>query len=537
MCGIFGSFGAVDENELSIMRAAMNHRGPDESAIRTWDNLCGLGINRLSIMDVQHGHQPLSNGSEDIHVVCNGEIYNHTALRRDLADTKTFVTHSDVEVIAHLYEDLGEQCVEHLDGMFAFVVYDGRKKTFFAARDRYGIKPLYYLRDGERWLFASEAKAFLGLGLDLKKVELLPPGCALTPAGVHRYYDLGARRQRSVADPQLLFSILDASVRRHLMTDPTIKVGTFLSGGIDSSFVTAIAAKYRPDLVAFTVGMPSSPDVAAAALVAKHLNIEHVVVPFTLEQVWDLLPNAVFRIESYNPLIVLEGLMQTILSHKVRHRGIKVMLCGEGADEIFAGYGVYRGKPATEVHRMLRSSVTEIHNTECLRVDRATMAHSVEARLPFLDPMVVEYAINLPVKDMIKHDSERLVEKWILRKACEHLLPPEITWRMKLAFDQGSGILRILDRLNEQISDAELADAQRAYPMAGIASKSMLFFYRLFRSHFGDMGGDRGFELFGHYPALQAAINNRSGTQAGTGEAPADLERLDRSMKLTTQQT
>ncbi len=519
------------------MRAAMNHRGPDESAIRTWDGLCGLGINRLSIMDVQHGHQPLSNGAGDVHVVCNGEIYNHAALRQDLIGTKTFATHSDAEVIVHLYEDLGEQCVEYLDGMFAFVIYDGRKRTFFAARDRYGIKPLYYLRDGQRWLFASEAKAFLGLGLDLKKVELLPPGCALTPAGVHRYYDLGARRQRSVADPQLLFSILDASVRRHLMTDPAIKVGTFLSGGIDSSFVTAIAAKYRPDLVAFTVGMPNSPDVAAAALVAKHLNIEHVVVPFTLEQIWDLLPSAVFQIENYNPLIVLEGLMQIILSNAVRKRGIKVMLCGEGSDEIFAGYGVYRTRPATELHRMLRSSVGEIHNTECLRVDRATMAHSVEARLPFLDPMVVEYAINLPASDMIKHDGERLVEKWILRKSCEHLLPPEITWRMKLAFDHGSGILRILDRLNEQISDAELDEAQRAYPHAAIANKAILFLYRLFRSRFGDMGSDRVFEMFGHYPTLQAAINNRSGTQGGTGEVLADLERLSQSMNLTMQRT
>src|SRR5689334_3230277 len=235
MCGIAGTFGFVDEQVLARMQKALHHRGPDERAIWTSDGLCGLSINRLSIMDVAHGQQPLTDRAKSVHVVCNGEIYNHEALREDLAETTVLRTRSDVEVIAHLYEELGEGCVEHLDGMFAFLLYDARRRTFLAARDRFGIKPLYYVHDDGRWYFASEAKALLAAGVDVTRIQLLEPGCYLTEAGVQRYYDLDARRRRTTVDPQLLHDVLDASVRRHLMADPSIRVGVFLSGGLDSS--------------------------------------------------------------------------------------------------------------------------------------------------------------------------------------------------------------------------------------------------------------------------------------------------------------
>jgi asparagine synthase (glutamine-hydrolysing) len=185
---------------------------------------------------------------------------------------------------------------------------------------------------------------------------------------------------------------------------------------------------------------------------------------------------------------------------------------------------------------MLRRSVSEIGNTECLRVDRATMAHSIEARVPFLDPMVVEHAINLPVSALLRHEGGRVVEKWILRKAVEHLLPPEITWRIKVAFDHGSGILSVLDRINDEISDEELRAAQRRHPEARLASKTILHLHREFRRHFGDMAGDRVFDLFGHYPTLQEALDNRTSTEGGTGEGAADLERLNRSTTTVGQE-
>jgi asparagine synthase (glutamine-hydrolysing) len=280
--------------------------------------------------------------------------------------------------------------------------------------------------------------------------------------------------------------------------------------------------------------MEGSPDVVAAAAVCEHLDIEHVVVPFTLDEVWDLILDAVFSIESYNPMLVLEGLMQMVLSREAHRHGIKVMLCGEGADEVFAGYGVYRNMPRADLPPALRQSVTEIGNTECKRVDRATMAHSVEARVPLLDPMVVEFGINCPGSSLLYDDGQRMVEKWPFRRAVEHLLPPEITWRMKVSFDHGSGILRVLDRINDEISDEALLEAQREHPEAHLASKPILFLYRLFRAHFGDMGGKRVFDLFGHYPTLQRALDNRSSTAGGTGEGAADLERLNQSTAPAT---
>jgi asparagine synthase (glutamine-hydrolysing) len=385
--------------------------------------------------------------------VCNGEIYNHRALRQDLEGRKAFGSESDVEVIAHLYEDHGAGCVNLLDGMYAFVLYDSRRRTFLAARDRFGIKPLYYIRDADRWLFASEIKAFLGTGANVEDIQLLPPGHYLTEAGPRRYYDLADYRRRSADDPGLLYQILDAAVRRHLMADPSVGIGTFLSGGIDSSVVTAIAARYLPGLTAFTVGVPDSVDVADAAALCRHLGIAHVVVPFDLDQIWPLIPEAVYQMENYNPFIVLEGLMQMMLAKAARERGIKVMLSGEGADEIFAGYRIYRGKPPEATREMLLTSMAQINNTECLRLDRASMAHSVEARVPFLDPMVVEYAVNLPVAAMLRQEGGQLTEKWILRMAAERILPPEFAWRPKLGFYVGSGIADILDRLNDRISD------------------------------------------------------------------------------------
>jgi asparagine synthase (glutamine-hydrolysing) len=270
--------------------------------------------------------------------------------------------------------------------------------------------------------------------------------------------------------------------------------------------------------------------------VAEHLGIEHVVVPFTLDEVWDRIPNAVCEIESYNPMLVLEGLMQSVLSQEAARRGFKVMLCGEGADEIFAGYGVYRSMARADVPRALRRSLMQIGNSEAKRVDRATMAHSVEARVPFLDPMVVEHAINLPVSSLLRPEGERVVEKWALRAAVAHLLPPEIVWRMKVSFDHGSGILRVLDRIEDEISDEELRTAQDQYPEARLASKTIFHLYRHFRAHFGDMGGDRVFDLFGHYPTLQAALNTRTSTEGGTGEGAADLERLNRSTTTVGQE-
>ena len=525
MCGIAAAFGAPKASSIIHMLKMIKHRGEDNTNIGAYAQ-CILGINRLSIVDVQHGNQPFSDPSGTLHAVCNGEIYNHREIRKTTSHDYLYATESDSEVILSLYDLFGTDCVQHLDGMFAFFLCDERRGTFMAARDRFGIKPLYYLQDEKNWYFASEAKAFLGLGLPIERIEILPPGCFVTPNGVVRWYHLDAHQRVSVPAPSMVRVLLEESVKKHLMTDPKINVGTYLSGGLDSSIVTALAAKFRPDITAFTIGVDGSPDLDASRRVAAHLGIRHVAVSLDLREVREALPSAIYSIETYNQ-IALEGLMSMMLARTARQHGVKVVLCGEGADEIFAGYGVFRDKPANAVAKMLRETVSNINNTECLRLDRATMAYSLEARVPFLDPALVEYGINLPVDSLIRADNGRQVEKWILRKSCEDLLPADIIWRMKMAFDHGSGILALMKDIESEISDEDLATARREYPEANVNSKLSLHLFRLWRCRFGRLGGTNVNRLFGHYPVLQAALDARTAEQWGTGESEADLQLLN----------
>ncbi|MFI5783577.1 asparagine synthetase B family protein [Nocardia sp. NPDC051570] len=527
MCGIVAIVGGPQLLDIDRMMGAIAHRGEDSFGTVEIGQRCALGMHRLSIVGAESGEQPLRSGDGSLHLVCNGEIYNHAAIRSHRAGDYEFRTGSDAEVVLALYQQFGAAAVEYLDGMFAFVLYDEQRDTFLAARDRYGIKPLYYIHDGESWYFASEAKAFLGLGLPIDRVRSLPQGALVTPDGVRQWYSLDAHRRTSVPDPALLRALLEASVDKHLIADPGIRIGTYLSGGIDSSIITALSAKRRPDLIAFTVGMEGSPDVAAARRVAEHLGIEHVVCSFDMNQAKALLSEAIHQTESYNQVLVFEGLMSMLLAREVRAHGVKVVLCGEGADEIFAGYGHFRTQSRHLIPALLRESIANIGDNECRRIDRATMAHSLEARVPFLDPAVVEYGLNLPTEAMLRPTDDRVVEKWVLRKAAEDLLPAEIVWRIKLAFDQGSGILGLLGAVDDEITDAELTDAQRRYPMAGITSKISLFLFRIWREQFGELGGDNMFRLFGYYPTLQAVIDARSRDNWGTGEPAADLLLLD----------
>lgn len=507
MCGIVGMFGSSQELVLERMLEVTAHRGEDSTRYRFWDGTCGLGINRLSIVDLERGEQPLKNERGDVFVVCNGEIYNHAAIRADLEARHALGTFSDAQVLPGLYDDHGKDCVAFLDGMFGFVLYDSKKRTFLAARDPLGIKPLYYVHDDGRWLFASEAKALLEGGVDPRLVRLLPPGHRLTPEdGVERYYVPPAHK--SVPNPELLRALLDHAVKKRLMAD--VEVGTFLSGGIDSSIVTALAAKYLPNVQAFTVGMEGSPDVEAARLVADHLGIRHHVRTFTREEMLELLPEAIWHVESYNPSMVTGSVVTLMGAKLAKEHGVKVVLCGEGADEILAGYLVLRDLGPDELERSSRTLMDNLHKTELQRLDRMSMAVSLEARVPFLDRSVVEYALNLPHSAKIHEDGDKRIEKHLLRQAFDGMLPDEILWREKMPFDQGSGGRTLIEFVNEQVSDDELAAAQREAPEANLVSKEMLYYYRIWRERFGEMGGGRRFELFGDYPGMMHRIRERT---------------------------
>lgn len=511
MCGIVGMFNSADDRVMREMLRSTVHRGEDDTRFELYDGRCGIGINRLSIMDLERGSQPLRNETGDVHVVCNGEIYNQAPIAADLAGQHELLTRSDAEVIAHLYEDHGDDCVKLLDGMFAFILYDAKRRTFLAARDPIGIKPFYYARDGKRWFFASEAKALLRAGVDPAGVRTLPPGFRLTERGPEQYFYLSTHK--SLPNPDLLRALMDHAVRKRLMAD--VEVGTFLSGGIDSSLVTAIAHRHNPQLQTFTVGMDGTPDVAAARKVAAFLGVKHHVRTFTVDEMVELLPEAIWHVESYNPSMVTGAVVTLMAARLAKDLGIKVVLCGEGSDEVFGGYKALRNLRWPELHDATWTLMDNLHKTELQRLDRMSMAVSLEARVPFLDRDLVQYGINLPHAAKIREIDGRRVEKWILREAFDGWLPDEILWREKLPFDQGSGGRGIIDRVSGEVSDAELAEARKRWPEANLVSKEMLFYYRIWREHFGDMGGERVFDLFGDYPVMMDGIKQRT-AQSGS---------------------
>lgn len=508
MCGIVGMFNVENHAQLEAMLDSTVHRGEDSTKFEFYDGRCGIGINRLSIIDLERGEQPLQNEDGDIHVVCNGEIYNHEAIAADLKAHHTLLTRSDAEVISHLYEDHGDDCVNLLDGMFAFVLYDANKKRFLAARDPIGIKPFYYAREGLRWYFASEAKALLAAGVEPQAVRMLPPGFRLTERGPEQYYYLSA--QRSVPNEEVVRSLLDHAVKKRLLAD--VEVGTFLSGGLDSSIITALAHRHNPDVRCFTVGMEGTPDVEAARKVADHLGVKHFVRPFTVQEMLDAIPEAIWHVESFNPSMVTGAVVTLMAARLAKEEGLKVVLCGEGSDEIFAGYSAVRNLSWPKLHEASWELINNLHNTECKRLDRMSMAVSLEARVPFLDRSVVEYALNLPCDAKIKTIDGRKIEKYILREAFDDLLPHDILWREKMPFDQGSGGRHIIEHVNKLVSDDELEEAQKEFPQANIVSKEMLYYFRIWREHFGDLGGARVFDMFGDYPVMMEKIATRTAT-------------------------
>jgi asparagine synthase (glutamine-hydrolysing) len=306
----------------------------------------------------------------------------------------------------------------------------------------------------------------------------------------------------------MLRELLAHAVQKRLMAD--VEVGTFLSGGIDSSIITALASRQVPDLKAFTVGMEGTPDVEAAQLVAKHLGVRHFVRTFTVEEMLELLPEVIWHVESFNPSMVTGAVVTLMGARLAKEHGIKVVLCGEGSDEILAGYKALRHMSWPELQEATWTLIDNLHKTELQRLDRMTMAVSLEARVPFMDRDVVEYALNLPASAKIHDHDGRRIEKWILRQAFDGWLPDEILWREKLPFDQGSGGRHIIAQINERVTDAELERARRRWPEANLASKEMLYYYRIWRDHFGEMGGRRVFEMFGDYPVMMEAIKSRT---------------------------
>ena len=503
MCSILGILdldGDADALRPTALRlsALQRHRGPDWSGVYTSDHAV-LAHERLAIVDVLHGAQPLIGpGGEALAV--NGEIYNHRELRADLAEPYPFETDSDCEVLLALYREHGADFVDRLVGIFAFVLVDGDR--YVIARDPMGVMPLYTGRDGAGRLYvASEMKALVPV---CETIETFPPGHVWdSRVGEPRPYLSPSWRsyeavQDNVADPAALREALEAAVRRQLMTD--VPYGVLLSGGLDSSVVAATARRFAerrvedggqseawwPHLHSFAIGLEGSPDLAAAREVADHIGTEHHTFHFTVQEGIDALPDVVRHLETYDVTTIRASTPMYLMARRIRAMGVKMVLSGEGADEIFGGYLYFHKAPdAQSFHEETVRKLDRLHLYDCLRANKSMAAWGVEARVPFLDQAFLDTAMRLNPAAKMATDGK--MEKHILREAFEDALPASVAWRQKEQFSDGVGyawIDGLKAHAEAQVSDAELATAAERFPVHPPDTKEGYFYRTLFEAHY-----------------------------------------------------
>jgi len=483
VCGIVAIYGNDASRcapHLDMMLNRLSHRGPDDRGIHIGNNIA-LGQTRLSIIDVAGGRQPIFAEDGRECVICNGEIYNHLALRRKLLQHQ-FRTNSDSEVIVHLFEELGEGSVSQLDGMFAFVLHDGQ--DILVARDPLGIKPLYQGRRDGCLFFASELKALDGV---VDSIQEFPPGHYYhSKRGLVQYYrfpqtDCGNGDVDEIC--KTLQEKLNRAVQKRWMSD--VPLGCFLSGGIDSSLIAAISKRNFDHLDTFSVGLgEDATDPPYARAVAKFLGTGHHEYTYTRKEVLETLPEVIYHLESFDPALVRSAIPCYFVSRLAKDY-VKVILTGEGADEVFAGYHYFkRYRRKDEVYKESVRILTGLHNLNLQRVDRSTMAHSIEGRVPFLDVDFVEYTMSIDPELKLAGKGRR-IEKWLLRHAFVDYLPAEVVWRPKMEFSAGCGSERLLtDFLENEITDAEFERERRRFSHVQISSKEELYYFRIFRSLF-----------------------------------------------------
>ncbi|WP_157018019.1 asparagine synthase (glutamine-hydrolyzing) [Mesorhizobium xinjiangense] len=452
MCGFVCLWKIGDEALATHMIEKIAHRGPDAvEVIRAANAPAVMAHCRLSIIGPQDGAQPIYQG-EDILVV-NGEIYNHADLRAILGES-AFETKSDSETILHLFRSDALRWVSRLDGMFAFVL--ATPQRIIAARDPLGIKPLYVAAIGDGFAFASELKAFDGVAVSA--ITAIPPGGMFdSTSGLRRWYRMphGAAEPEPDIDEEAVWRelrlVLEEAVAKWMVAD--VEVGSFLSGGLDSSIIAALAARAAPyRLKTFSVGLAGSPDLLAARRVADHLGTDHHEHAFTAEDVAKVLPHVIYHLESADVDLVRSAI-PTHFAAALARRHVKAVLTGEGADELFAGYAyhhAYVDQPRALADELTRS-LGAMHNINLQRVDRITMAEGLEARTPFLDRELIDFAQSIPATLKLRRTDPQsaestgeTTEKWVLRKACADLLPHDLVWRKKAQFDEGSGTVDAL---------------------------------------------------------------------------------------------
>ena len=508
MCSILGIFGLQAGDDIaSLRRRALElsqrqrHRGPDWSGVYL-DEGAILVHERLAIVDPAGGSQPLRSADGHLALAVNGEIYNHRELERGLATPYAFQTGSDCEVINALYREHGPAGVAKLNGIFAFALWDAERRRHVIARDPLGVCPLYWGHDDEgRLHVASEMKALVGVCAD---VSAFPPGHTFDSddGTLVRYYDKPWRDYAATTDvsiePAALRGAFEAAVHRQLMTD--VPYGVLLSGGLDSSLVAACAARFArhrveeddaseawwPRLHSFAIGLKGSPDLAAAAIAANALGTVHHGFEYTFEEGLDALPEVIRHIESYDVTTIRASTPMYLLARRIKAMGVKMVLSGEGADEIFGGYLYFHKAPnAREFHAETVRKLDALHLYDCLRANKSMMAWGVEARVPFLDLEFLDVAMAIDARAKMAGNGR--IEKAILREAFVGALPDSILWRQKEQFSDGVGygwIDGLKAHAQEQVSDREFAAASTRFPVNPPQTKEAYFYRRVFEQHF-----------------------------------------------------
>ena len=506
MCSILGIFELQSpEAELRPLAVklsrSLRHRGPDWSGVFAADGAV-LAHERLAIVDVDNGAQPLYGEDGNLVLAVNGEIYNHRGLEENLEEPWDFQTASDCEVLLPLFRRHGPEFLNRLNGIFAFALYDRQEGRFLLARDPVGVMPLYTGRDERGQLFvASEMKALLGV---CRTVEVFPPGCYLDSreGEIRRYWQPAWRDYEAVRgveeDLGGLRRGLEEAVERQLMCD--VPYGVLISGGLDSSLVAALACRHAarrvedggaspawwPRLHSFSIGLDGSPDLAAARTVAEALETVHHEIVFTVQQGLDVLSEVIYHLETFDVTTVRASTPMYLMARRIKAMGIKMVLSGEGADEIFGGYLYFHKAPtAEEFHDETVRKLEALHLFDCLRANKSMAAWGVEARVPFLDLEFLDRAMSFDAE--AKRVRPEGMEKEVLRRAFEGLLPEEILWRQKEQFSDGVGyswIDGLRDHAAARVSDEELAQARFRFPTGTPETKEAYLYRSLFDAHF-----------------------------------------------------
>jgi len=506
MCGIVCAFDLKEKAEalrpqLLEMSKKVRHRGPDWSGIYAGHNAI-LAHERLAIVDPSSGKQPLFSPDGKLVLAANGEIYNHRELRKQFEGNYDFQTQSDCEVILALYKQKGVDFIDEMNGIFGFALYDAEKDEYFVARDHMGIIPLYIGWDKHGTFYvASELKALEGT---CTRIELFPPGHYMHSSNgefVRWYnrdwtaYDAVKENETSI---QELHDALEAAVKRQLMSD--VPYGVLLSGGLDSSVTSALAKKYSqmriesdgtkeawwPQLHSFSVGLEGSPDLAAAQKVANHIGTVHHEIKFTIQEGLDAIRDVIYNLETYDITTIRASTPMYLMARVIKSMGIKMVLSGEGADELFGGYLYFHKAPnAQEFHEETVRKLSKLHMYDCLRANKSLAAWGIEGRVPFLDKEFIDVAMRINPQDkMINGDR---MEKWVVRKAFESYLPESVAWRQKEQFSDGVGyswIDTLKEVVNREVTNEQLKSANYRFPIQTPTSKEEYYYRSIFEEHF-----------------------------------------------------